>query len=547
MLTEEITIAEHLIKRLSELGINHLYGVPGDYQLDFLDYVENSKLIEWRGNCNELNAAYAADGYARIKGMGAFLTTNGPGELSAVNGLAGSYAENVAVVHIVGMPPTAAQNKRLPVHHTYGNGKFTLFADLQNNVTCAREIIEPTTAVTQIDSILHECWLHQKPVLISIAYDVFLAKVLSPKVPIALMLAKSTEEELNPIMDKILVTLNQAKFPVIIVDAKVKTHGLITRITEFIERSNLPFVTTSAAMGIISQDHPNFCGMYDGVLSHESVLTLVKNSDLLIFAGRFDTDTNSWGFTTERDLTKMIILQYNKVQILGKERQKINTLQLLELLLPKLEASELNKPIISKPIPQHTEESLTQQKFWQKMESVIEENSNVIVEQGTSYFGIQDCNLAKNVSVISQPLWGSIGFSVGATLGVLGASNKPHTYLFVGDGSFQLSGQEVSQMARHGYTPIIFLINNTGYTVERAIHGAMRKYNDIATWDYTHFVEAFTGNIKTWKIHTLAELEALPAELNSHKDKLRFIEVFFNQTDMPDVMAKLFNGSSWVV
>src|SRR3990167_4669973 len=94
----EITIAEHLIKRLSELGIEHLYGIPGDYQLDFLDYVENSPKLEWRGNCNELNAAYAADGYARVRGMGAILTTNGPGELSAVNGLAGSYAENVPVI-----------------------------------------------------------------------------------------------------------------------------------------------------------------------------------------------------------------------------------------------------------------------------------------------------------------------------------------------------------------------------------------------------------------------------------------------------------------
>jgi|TARA_B100001964_G_C13900173_1_gene451295 indolepyruvate decarboxylase len=78
----KITIGDFLLKRLAELDIHHIFGVPGDYNLGFLDQIVENKDMQWVGTCNELNGAYAADGYARIKGASAMVTTFGVGELS---------------------------------------------------------------------------------------------------------------------------------------------------------------------------------------------------------------------------------------------------------------------------------------------------------------------------------------------------------------------------------------------------------------------------------------------------------------------------------
>ena len=114
------TVGDYLLARLAEIGIRHVFGVPGDYSLAFLDHIMDSEQITWVGNANELNAAYAADGYARVNGAGALLTVYGAGELSAINGIAGAYAEYVPVIHVVGAPATSAQRARALVHHTLG-------------------------------------------------------------------------------------------------------------------------------------------------------------------------------------------------------------------------------------------------------------------------------------------------------------------------------------------------------------------------------------------------------------------------------------------
>jgi indolepyruvate decarboxylase len=132
------TIGNYLLDRLVDCGIDRLFGVPGDYNLQFLDRVIAHQALGWVGCANELNAAYAADGYARIKGAGALLTTYGVGELSALNGVAGSYAEHIPVLHIVGAPGTGAQQRGELLHHTLGDGDFTHFARMSEQITCTR-------------------------------------------------------------------------------------------------------------------------------------------------------------------------------------------------------------------------------------------------------------------------------------------------------------------------------------------------------------------------------------------------------------------------
>ncbi|WP_281746838.1 thiamine pyrophosphate-binding protein [Helicobacter suis] len=124
------TVGQYLLDRLKDYGVRHVFGVPGDYNLEFLDLIEDDPGLEWVGNCNELNGAYASDGYGRINSMAALVTTFGVGELSAINGVAGSYAESVPVVKIVGMPSRNASINRRYMHHTLGDGEFMKFYDM---------------------------------------------------------------------------------------------------------------------------------------------------------------------------------------------------------------------------------------------------------------------------------------------------------------------------------------------------------------------------------------------------------------------------------
>src|SRR3989338_10737001 len=163
----KITIGDYLLLRLKELGIDDIFGVPGDYNLGFLDQIAAYKGMEWIGTCNELNGAYASYGYARIKGVGALVTTFGVGELSAINGIAGAYAEYVPVVHIVGVPATSIRANKSMVHHTLGDGRFNVFSDMYADITMAQTLLSENNAAAEIDRVLTVCWLKKRPVYIA--------------------------------------------------------------------------------------------------------------------------------------------------------------------------------------------------------------------------------------------------------------------------------------------------------------------------------------------------------------------------------------------
>ena len=148
------TVIEHVLTRLKAIGISEIFGVAGDYAFSVDDAVVNFPGIEWVGCCNELNAAYAADGYARIRGIGAVSTTFGVGELSAINGIAGACAEHVPLVHLVGMPTMATQAGRMLVHHTLGNGEFDFFRKMAEPVVCASAIMTAQNVAAETERLI---------------------------------------------------------------------------------------------------------------------------------------------------------------------------------------------------------------------------------------------------------------------------------------------------------------------------------------------------------------------------------------------------------
>ncbi|PFJ04659.1 indolepyruvate decarboxylase [Bacillus cereus] len=549
-LKKQYTVSEYLLDRLHELGIEHIFGVPGDYNLAFLDDVIAHKNLEWIGNCNELNAAYAADGYARIKGIAALITTFGVGELSAINGIAGSYAENVPVIKITGTPPTTVMENGELVHHTLGDGKFDHFSNMYREITVAQTNLTPEHAAEEIDRVLRACWNEKRPVHINLPIDVYNKPINKPTESILNNPILSNKEALDKMLLHATSKINSAKKPVILADFEVNRSHAEEDLQHFVEKTGFPIATLSMGKGIFPEKHPRFIGVYSGDVSSTYLRKRIDESDCIISIGVKLTDTITGGFTQGFTKEQVIEIHPYTVKIIDKKYGPVVMKDVLQHLSDAIEHRNEEileiKPFISES-SSITEkfnpkaQIITQKRFWQQLYHFLQENDVLIAEQGTPYFGSAALPLPNNTTYVGQPLWGSIGYTLPALLGTQLADLSRRNILIIGDGSFQLTVQELSTMLRQNLKPIIFLINNNGYTVERAIHGQKQPYNDIQMWKYDKLTNIFGSEEKslTFKVKNEIDLAAVLSNITINMDRLIFIEVVMNQGDQPELLAKL--------
>ncbi|HFK1681418.1 TPA: alpha-keto acid decarboxylase family protein [Bacillus tropicus] len=549
-LKTQYTVSTYLLDRLSELGIEHIFGVPGDYNLAFLDDVIAHENVEWIGNCNELNAAYAADGYARIKGIAALITTFGVGELSAINGIAGSYAENVPVIKITGTPPTTVMENGALVHHTLGDGKFDHFSNMYREITVAQSKLTPEHAAEEIDHVLRACWSAKRPVHIQLPIDVYNKPINKPTEPILHKPVVSNKDALDKMLLHATSKINSAKKPVILADFEVDRFHAKEYLYQFVEKTGFPIATLSMGKGIFPEKHSQFIGIYTGDVSSPYLRKRIDESDCIISIGVKLTDTITGGFTQDFTKEQVIEIHPYTVKIIDKKYGPVvmkDVLQQLSNVIEHRNEETLDiKPFISEslsitekfnPKPQ----MVTQKRFWQQIYHFLQENDVLLAEQGTPFFGSAIIPLPNNTTYVVQPLWGSIGYTLPALLGTQLANVSRRNILIIGDGSFQLTVQELSTILRQNLNPIIFLINNNGYTVERAIHGQNEPYNDIQMWDYTKLANVFGSKEKslTCKVENEIELAEVLTDITLNNKQLIFIEVVMSQGDQPELLAKL--------
>lgn len=169
----------------------------------------------------------------------------------------------------------------------------------------------------------------------------------------------------------------------------------------------------------------------------------------------------------------------------------------------------------------------------------------LLAEDGTSSSGAGALELPEGSTFITQAVWGSIGYTLGSLLGTLFANPERRHLLFIGDGSFQLTAQELSTMLRHDLKPYIFLINNRGYTIERTILGLHAKYNDVADWQYSELAKVFRagGGSESFVVRTADELQIV---LDSEHKGLVFIESQMSPDDAPVGLIKGGHASAYV-
>ena len=539
MINSEITVAEYLLTRLKEIGVDHLFGVPGDFVLGFFNQVLKSDL-QYVGTCNELNAAYAADGYARIRGIGAFSSTYGVGELSAVNGVAGAFAERVPVVVITGSPSTANFRTRPLLHHTLGDYQIPL--RIYEKITAAStQLVSADTAPVEIDRVLSACLSHQQPVYISLPSDVVMLTCHRPNTFLFPPPARSDQDALGEAIKEALGMLDQARKPVVIADVELIRFKLQQAFAGLLDKTGFPYVTMMLGKTVLSEHHPQFIGLFEGDRSRDYVRKRVESADCVLQLGALMTDLNTGGFTTHLDDSKTISANIHSVKIKHHYYENVYLHDFILGLTEKLSHRESETLDIqcathgcvhrhTEPYRPHATTPLTIKRFFDRMSHFIKNDSIVIAETGVSLFSAAEMLMPEGATFIGQAFYGSIGYTVGATLGAGMAAQDRQTVLFVGDGSFQVTCQDLSTMVRNHLKPVIFLINNDGYTIERVISD--RPYNDIQPWHYHRLVDVFGGGLGL-DVRTEGELEDALGKAGT-TDGLVFIEIHTGRLDCPE-------------
>ncbi len=529
-------ISQYLLKRLHELGSKHLFGVCGDVVLGFMEQVQKGP-VKQINCCNELNAGYAADGYARLHGIGTVVTTFTVGPLSAINAIGGAYAEHVPVVIIAGAPETKHAKASRMLHHTLGPD-YAVAREMFHRITVASEYLDdPSKAPEQIDRALSLCLYYKRPIYLEIPADMVIEKCKEPG-NFKRIERKSDESSLRDATTEAINLLSKAKNPIILVGMEVLRHQLQEPIKKLLDKTGYGFVAFPTGKAAISEDHPQFIGIYQGNWSRPYVKEMVEKSDLILMLGAFIIDSDTGGFTAKLDIEKLIQVNFEQVKIKNQLFENVKIDEFIDKLIQKLPEGKVSTSLIpaSKALKdeyQYTpapDDKLLVKRFFKRIATFLKPNDVVVVDVGDSLYSTSGMLFPKNATYISQAFYNSIGFSVGAALGA-STGQERRTLLFVGDGSFQIGAQEIATMIHTDCKTIVFLLNNDGYGIERAIYDG--PYNDLSPWRY-HLLPEALGGEKGILVETEGQLEE--ALKKAENNKFTFIEIKVGRFDFGDIL-----------
>lgn len=550
-----ISLARYLFTRLRQNRVCHLHGVPGDYTLKALDHLSPSG-VKWIGNCNELNAGYAADGYARIRGLGALFTTYGVGELSAINAVAGSYAEHVPVVHVVGTPPRHLQASGAKCHHSLGDGRMRIFKEMHEKITVAQaNLIDAKTGPELIDRTIAQCLKHSRPVYIELPCDMVSAQVPMLRLEDNLVDVTTSaneqaeEEQAKGLLDR----LYAAKKPLLLVDRGDGVTHVQEEINRLVERTRVPTLTLPSGNGMVDHQLEAYFGVHSGSVGKIDTMPFVGSSDLVIAFGPQFSDTQTLGWSLVPDPAVTVNIGKNTI-----DGVQVDVKRVLEKVLEVVDASRISQsdtgslgnfrairaPLVGK------DEKIDQGTLYLRLNDsgFLQPEDVIILANATPILGGRDLILPPKSRTIVSGMWFSIGHMLPAAQGAaLAQQRRGRTILFEGDGSFQISVQEISTIIRERLDMTIFLINNDGYAYERHIHGMHETYNDLARWRYLEAASFFGADdsgeyqVRTFRITTWSDLEALLAQTTFRQGRgLNMVEVMVGKYDVPDKFKEVF-------
>ncbi|WNQ10318.1 thiamine pyrophosphate-binding protein [Paenibacillus aurantius] len=538
-----VTLGVFLLDCLKKEGIREIFGIPGDYNFTLLDALEQYEGIDFINGRNELNAGYAADGYARIKGMAALITTFGVGELSACNAIAGSYSESVPVIHIVGSPKSMLQQEHKLLHHTLHDGNYDAFRQVYEPITAYTAVVTPQNAAIEIPAAIRIAKERKKPVYLVVAID----QVTQPIVPRSFQPEdkQTNASSLEAATAHARRLLDNAKSAVILADHPVQRYGLGPQVQKLSEAMQIPTASMMLGKSSLDESHANYIGMYGGAFGSQEVSAVVEEADCVLAVGVVWSDSNTANFTAKLESSRMIRIQPDHVQIGEAAYRNIKAEDMLSALQAVGFQPKAGIPQVSFPYDTVTggaDEPLTSASYYPRFQRMLKQDDILVVDTGTLTYGLSQVRLPQGVDYIAQAGWESIGYATPAAFGASVAGGQRRVLLFTGEGALQLTVQEISSLLAGGYHPIIFVLNNSGYTIEKYLNVKTRnqKYNEIPQWSYTKLVEAFGGDAYTVQVRTNGELDdAIEEAARRNAESMSIIELITDPMDAPAYLHKM--------
>jgi len=534
------TVGGYLAARLEQIGLRHYFAVPGDYNLVLLDELLKNEALQMISCCNELNAGYAADGYCRASGgPSAVIVTFSVGGLSLSNAVAGAYAEDLPLIAISGGPNSNSQAENELLHHTLGKVDYTYKRAIYSHITAEAIIVKHAAeAPAQIDQAIDTALRLSKPVYLEIASNIAAYPVAAPSPRSFTAGASSDRESLAAAVEHAAALLNAAIKPVLVAGVKLRPGRALNAFQALAESSGYGVASMPNAKGFFNEEHAHYMGIYWGPVSSPGCSEIVESADLALFAGPSFTDYTTSGHAALINPDKMIVANAGSVVTPTSVFNNVALADFLGALALKLKHNAASwiaygrvAERLMPPAPGAASDPITTRHLFARIQEMLDEQSCVIAETGDSWFNGMNLNLPEGARFEIQMQYGSIGWSVGAVLGYCLARPQSRVIALIGDGSFQMSAQEVSTMIRYGVKPLIFLINNGGYTIEVEIHDG--PYNTIKNWDYAALMAVFNaGDGRGWgaRVGTEEELDAAIATAQDH-DGPALIEVLIDRDD----------------
>ncbi|MFN7678340.1 MAG: alpha-keto acid decarboxylase family protein, partial [Cyanobacteriota bacterium] len=482
------TVAAYTLSRLAQLGLDRIFGVPGDYAFPINDAADAMPGLIWVGCANELNAAYAADGYARIRGAAMLSTTYGVGELSALNGVMGSMAQRLPVFHLVGMPSERIQKLGWITHHTLGDGVYDRFQPLSTAAWCVWARLTPANCVDELERVIREALRQSRPAYLLISEMEAILPVLGQPaqgLPLqALRRQHSIPEELDAAVASILLRLERAQRPVLMVTDLVRRYGLRKLAEALITKANLPTVLAPFDKGCVDEALPQIIGLYAGEESSPAaVRAMVEEADLVLDIGGVVTaDLNTGGWTAAVPDRRTVTVGDDWVRI--DDRVFLHTAleDLLSALVERVEPRVGSQRGWREeaPLVGSGDDGLTSAAFYPRLWRHLRAGDTLVMETGSCLEHLLPRALPTGVDGELQGLWGSIGWATPACMGVAMAKTSGRTWLVSGDGAHQLTLNELAVMGRYGVKPVIFVLNNGIYGIEDVFSERGHAYDDLA-------------------------------------------------------------------
>jgi pyruvate decarboxylase len=499
-MTMTYTVGSYLAARLSQIGLQHHFAVAGDYNLALLDQLLTNTNLKQIYCTNELNCGFSAEGYARARGAAAAVVTFSVGALSAFNAIGGAYAENLPVILVSGAPNTNDRATEHLLHHTLGTHDFSYQLEMAKKITCAAVSITcAADAPAQIDYAIRTALRERKPAYIEIACNIAAAPCAAPG-PISAVITKepSDPETLQAAVATAAEFLRGKQKPVLLIGSKLRAAGAEKQAIELADALGCSVAVMAAAKSFFPEDHPQFVGIYWGEISAPGAREIVDWSDAMVCIGTIFNDYSTVGWTAMPSGPDVLTADQTRVHLDGHDFSGIHLRDFLSSLARKVEKRDATMTefgrIRSDRPPEHPanpEAQLTRAEAVRQIRPLVTADSTVIAETGDSWFNGMALRLPGGARFEVEMQWGHIGWSVPAAFGyALGAPSR-RVITLIGDGSFQLTAQEVAQMVRHQLPVIIFLMNNRGYTIEVEIHDG--PYNNVKNWDYAGLIKAFNA------------------------------------------------------